>query len=113
MSFKTALSQKRYWIFAILLIIIPLLDLATDPDGGWITNLPIGASLLSYLILLGRAVLAVFAFHFVLTLIFDSPELDLNKLASTANPTDRPLYAIAYGLIALSFALVIAAVIIL
>jgi hypothetical protein len=104
------ITRPRYWLFAVLLITIPLMDYLFNTDSGVIDNLPFGASLITYMILLGRATLAVLALHWLLTYIFDCEYLDLVKM-SKAYPENNGQYAIALGLIAVAFAIVIQAVI--
>ena len=103
------LTRPRYILFAFLLIAVPALDLLTDTEGGFIDNIPFGASLLVYLVLLGRATLAVLTLHWLISYIFDSANLDLVKLAEQ-HPEQRGLYLVAMGLFAIAFAIVIQSV---
>ena len=71
--------------------------------------MPVGASLVAYLVLLGRAVIAVLALHWLIVFIFDCFELDLVKMAKE-RPEHNGLYAIAMAIYAVAFAMIISSV---
>ena len=104
------ITRPRYWLFAILIIMIPVMDMMLNTETGVVTDLPFGASFLTYIILLGRATLAVLTLHWLISYIFDGPYLDIVKMARE-HPEHNGLYMVAIGLIAVAFAIVIQAVI--
>lgn len=106
----TLFSRPRYWLFAILLIGIPSMDMLLNTESGIVDNIPFGASFITYVILLGRAALAVLALHWLISYIFDCYNLDLVKMAKD-HPEHNGLYAVAVGLTAIAFAIVIQSVI--
>lgn len=107
---SSSIFRPRYLFFAFLIIMVPLVDILTNPDNGFITDIPFGASFFVYLILLGRAAIAVLALHWIVSYIFDTKFLDVVALAKD-DPADRGLYAVAVSLFAIAFAIVIQAVI--
>lgn len=105
----SVLFRPRYLLFVFLLVVVPMLDTVSDPDTGIINNLTIGASFINYLVLLGRATLAVLALHWLISFIFDSDLLDLVKMARE-HPENNGIYMIALGLFVIGFAIVISSV---
>jgi hypothetical protein len=105
----SAITRPRYILFFFLLVSIPLLDILTDTETGIINDMPFGAGLLAYLVLLGRAVIAVLALHWLVAFIFDCLELDIVKTAKL-HPEHNGLYAVAVAIYAVAFAVVISSV---
>lgn len=103
------LFRPRYILFVLLIILVPMLDIATDPDNGIVNSVPFGASFIVHLVLLGRAAIAVLALHWLISYIFDALELDIVKMAKE-HPEHNGLYAIAVAITSLAFAVVIQAV---
>lgn len=106
----SAITRPRYLLFVFLLVTIPLMDILLNTESGIVENVPFGASFLTYLILLGRATLAVLALHWLITFIFDSVKLDIVKMVE-AHPEHNGLYMIAISVFALAFAIIIQAVV--
>jgi len=106
----TAFTRPRYWLFALLIITIPLMDMMLNTETGIVDDLPFGASFLTYLILLGRATLAVLVLHWLISYTFDTFNLDVVEMAKK-HPEHNGLYMVAIGLMAIAFAIVIQSVI--
>lgn len=103
------LLRPRYIMFALLLVFVPLLDVLTDPNTGIINNVPFGESFIAYLVVVGRAAMAVLALHWLVSFIFDTLELDVVKMAK-AHPEHNGIYILAVSLFAVAFAIVIQSV---
>jgi len=102
--------RHRYIAFAFLLLLVPLLDVLTDPNTGIITDMPYGASMLSYLVLLSRGLLSVVALYILFKWIFDrleyQPHLIYNKDKSAGGAL-----LIFMGLCILAFSVLLHAVV--
>lgn len=97
-------------IYMVLGSILTLMVLFfSDPDGGFITNLPFGAGTLTILIVLVSSVLYVGFLHLSRRALIDY--IDLSKLFGKAaqTPEGAGLAIVGVGLIMISISLVIMA----
>jgi hypothetical protein len=105
--------RLRYVGMGIFLSLIVIVGMATDPDAGWIQNLPFGSGLISHLMVLLLASSAAILLWMIRKVMFDYPEADHRSLLRVASreSTGAGLAIIGIAIHMLAFAVVIYAII--
>jgi hypothetical protein len=104
--------RNAYIVIGGLLVI--LLNIITDPDLGWVQNLPFGSSTFVYLLIIMRGILASAFLYITRKALMDYPEADFRKLGIEASkhPIGAAVYAMAISLMTVAVAIISSAVII-
>lgn len=100
----------RYWfMFGGSGVMLAAL-FSTDPDVGWIQELPFGSSTLSWLLLMARGIVALTFAHLGRKALFDYPEADMQKLfrKSLEGSTGAGLALVALSIVSFGLLLLFA-----
>ena len=91
--------RDKFMMFGSGAVLLALF--ASDPDIGFLQNLPFGGSTLAGLLVFTKAILALAFAHYGRKALFDYPEGDFQKAAAKAleSSTGAGLLAIAFAIV--------------
>jgi hypothetical protein len=106
--------RYRNIFFILGLSLVATLWLLTDPDNGWIQNIPFGAGLLALITTIITALVGIVFLYLIRRGMHDYPIADFEKLGIKASkePIGAGLFAIAISIMVLAYSIIIASVLI-
>jgi multisubunit Na+/H+ antiporter MnhB subunit len=100
----------RYVFVGLGSLLTVLLLLMSDPDGGFVQNLPFGSSTLATIIILASSILYIGLLHFARKALFDYIDLEIffKKALQTPEGSGYALIAVALAMVSISIVILAA-----